>query len=124
MSHVELTGSVPPSARPGERVSCEWALRNDGLAEVVAGFYLRAAPASLAALTCIDGRTRRGRFHGSAAVLIPAGGTATISALLAPQSTGEHSIRVAVVTRHESIERTDTIQVDSTPTNGGSCPRC
>jgi hypothetical protein len=113
MSHVELTGSVPPSARPGERVSCEWTLRNDDLAEVVAGFYLRAAPASLAALTCVDGRTRRGRFHGSVAVLIPAGGTATVSALLVPQTTGEHSIRIAVATRHETIERTDVVNVAS-----------
>lgn len=113
LHHVELTGSVPPSARPGERVSCEWALRNDGLAEVVAGFYLRAAPASLTALTCLDGRTRRGRFHGSAAVVIPAGETATVSALLAPQTPGEYSIRIAVATRHETIERTDVVNVDS-----------
>ena len=117
--HVELTGSVPPSARPGERVSCEWALRNDGLTEVVAGFYLRAAPASLAALVCLYGPTRRGRFHGSASVVVPAGGTATVSALLAPVRTGDHPIRVSVVTRHESIERTDVVCVDQT--ESGAC---
>jgi hypothetical protein len=116
--HVELRGSVPRSARAGDPVACKWELRNDGVAEILAGFYLRAAPASLAALACVPGEARCGRFHGSAAVLIPAGETATVSALLATGTTGDHPVRIAVVTRHESIERTDIVHVTSIDESG------
>lgn len=111
LHHVELRGSVPAIARWGDGVRCEWELRNDGVAELPVSVYVRVAPASLAEFRCFDGKTRQGRFHGSATLLIPSGLTATLSGVLVPHSTGLHSIRVAVVTRYETIERTHAFRV-------------
>ena len=96
----------------GELISCEWHLVNTSDDAVTASFYLRAAPARLAALTCSRGRIVRGRHHASAILLVPGGEQTTISALLVPLAPGEHQIRVAVVTKNETHCLSDAVTVE------------
>jgi hypothetical protein len=116
LGRLELTGRVRPTGRSGRRIACEWKLLNHGSDELAVSFYLRAAPAQLAALVCPTGRARLGHRYGSATLLIPAGTAATVSALLRPVSAGEHPVSMAVVTRHGAFEQTNIVTVRSQPT--------
>jgi hypothetical protein len=108
---LELISQVPHAALVGDQIRCEWRLINNGNMTVAASFYLRTTPARLVALTCTNGRVRRGHHHGSAALQIPAGVTATIAALLGPRTQGEHRVRVALLTRQGSLLRVDSASV-------------
>ena len=111
MTAMTLVSSrVPASVQDGECVLCEWELANPSPEEVVLSFYV-ASKAPLAALACPGGRTRPGRFHGSATIAIGPGGKASVWALLEPRLPGEHPIQVAIFTRHETIEASDTFVV-------------
>jgi hypothetical protein len=119
---IELATHVPAAAMPGEHVACEWTLTNPGLVAIAASFYVRSAPARLVALVCRGGRALGGRHHGSAAVVIEPGTTATVSALLDARTPVDHRVRVAVVTRSETLERTDTVAVRSGSGHDGAPP--
>jgi hypothetical protein len=109
---IELSSTMPESPHMSDLFSCEWRLVNTSDDAVTASFYLRAAPARLAALTCSRGRSLRGRHHASAIVLVPGGGQTTISALLELLAPGAHQIRVAVVTKNETHCLIDAITVE------------
>lgn len=99
--------------RRPDRVQLE--LTNRGGEDALVGFYLRVSPASLAQLVCSAGEARRGRFHGSANLVIPAGQAVSVSATLQPQTVGDQDVRVVAVTRNETIERADTVVVAAPP---------
>jgi len=108
---LELIGRVPTSVPSGHRIACEWELANRDSDEIAVSFYLRVAPSRIAKLVCSNGRAQRGHRHGSAALVIPAGEVATVSALLEPVSAGDCPVCVAVVTRYEAFEQTDFVTV-------------
>ena len=109
VSGLGLTGRIPAQVPSGHRVVCEWELENHDSEEVAVSFYLRVAPARLARLICPGARVQSGHRHGSGLCLIPAGRTATVSALLAPVSLGEHPVGIAFVTRHETLRQTTVV---------------
>ena len=95
--------------RAGDQICCEWRLTNTSEATLAASFYLRARPARLAAVASSSGRILCGRFYASAALLLAAGQTATVTALLEPRAPGKYQLRVAIVTRREVVERLDIL---------------
>jgi hypothetical protein len=110
-SEIEVSSQVPRTALVGDQISCKWQLTNNCATTVAASFYLRTTPARLAALACSNGNAVRGHYHGSAALQIPAGATTTIAALLEPRTQGEHLVRVALLTRQDSLLRLDSVSV-------------
>jgi hypothetical protein len=117
---VELEGRVPVSATPGAWVPCEWGITNLGVTEIRVNFYLRSTPAPLAALVCLVGAARNGRFHGSATIVIRKRETAIVSALLQPREIGEYTVSAAAVTRNETVERTDVVAVYGAKNDSGN----
>src|SRR4051812_48959982 len=101
---LNLASDVPSAAGSGEVLVCEWTIANSGISTVAASFYLRTTPIPLAALRCTQARTQQGRYHGSATLLIATNQQITLRALLGPLPAGEHELRVALVTEHETLE--------------------
>jgi hypothetical protein len=108
---IELSSFVPAMAPAGDQIACDWRLTNRTDAKVAASLYLRSAPAVLVALTCPGARILRGHFHASVALVIAAGDTATVRAVVEPRAPGGHELRVALVTRSRVLARIDIMTV-------------
>jgi len=100
---LDLLGRVPRSARVGEPIECGWELENRGTTSVMARLYLFADRARLAELRCPGGRILSGRHHASATVVIDAGATGSVSAVLEPHGPGVHTIRTTLFTKSETV---------------------
>ena len=96
----------------GEPIPCSWVLENRGPGTAVASLRLFGDRVSFADLACPDGRVLRGRFHGSAFVVIDCGAIITVSALLEPRGRGLHTVRTTLFTRSETIGCVHTVIVN------------
>jgi hypothetical protein len=106
---IELIRRMPASPRAGTQIACEWRLVNHSDRALAASFYLRTRPATLAGLVGSGARILCGRFCASATMVIAAGQTLSLAALLVPHTSGNHRLRAAVVTRSETFECVDAV---------------
>jgi uncharacterized protein (DUF849 family) len=112
VSLIELSSPVSIRAVQGERVRCRWELTNNGAAAVHVSFHVRSGQAPIAALECHAGIVRRGRYRGDVVVVVAGGATASVSAELDANVPGKHAIRVAAVTRDETLQHVDMLVVE------------
>jgi len=108
-----LVSRVPAETSPTNRISCGWRLTNQSAEDVVVSFHLHSSQALLAELTCPAGRVQRGCFHGSASFEIGRGEAASVSAVLEPRAVGPLPVHIAVLSREETIERHEIVELEA-----------
>jgi hypothetical protein len=115
LSYVDSAGRAPLAGGTGVCIECAWEVANLGEGDIRVSFFVRTAPAALLALVSPRADVCRGRFHGTAALVVPSCAAARISALVRAPAEGAYTVRVAAVTRAETLERADTVVVSTSP---------
>jgi hypothetical protein len=113
LSYVDSAGRAPLAGGTGVCIECAWEVANRGEGDIRVSFFVRTAPAALLALVSPSADVCRGRFHGTAALVVPSCTAAKISALVRAPAEGVYTVRVAAVTRAETLERADTVVVST-----------
>jgi hypothetical protein len=119
---LTLSARLPDTLSAGLPSLLSWEIRNHGITPVSANLYLRMAPAELLALSCTSGRTQRGRYHGSAALLLQPGKTTTVRAHIQPPTTHQLELRTTLAGDNETLEERHLLDI-ATATGDSSSRR-